>query len=363
MDILSKYAKLLTEYCLALKEGEKLYITTTMLAEPLVKEIYKQTCKLGVITEINMAFEDMSNILNDHSPVSLLKTPSPFQTMVMNEFDAYMVIRAPYNLHDDQKINKENQKIRSQANAQLNQAYFNRTADGSLKRTLCQYPTLAAATEAGMSLEEYSKFVFNACKLFNEDPIQSWKQIGKNQQHIVDYLNQCNHIQYKNDKTDISFSVQNRIWINSDGKSNMPSGEVFTGPIENSVNGTVHFDYPSIYNGNEVRDITLTVKDGIVTKWNAGVGQSFLDSIMEIDGAKMFGEVAVGTNYDINIPTKNILFDEKIGGTIHMAIGQSYKQTGGLNESTVHWDMIADMQHGEIIADGKIIYRNGKFVI
>lgn len=363
MDLLTKYAQLLTTYCLALKEGDKLYVSTTTLAEPLIKEVYRQCCKLGVLMECNMSFADMGKVYYEEAQESLLLQVSPFQTLAMKEFDAYMVIRAPFNLREDQHNDKDKQKIRSKATSEINQVYFDRTADGSLKRTLCQFPTQASAQEAGMSLEAYTRFVFNACKLYHEDPIQAWKDLGKSQQHIVDYLNQCDNIAYRNDKTNITFSVKGRTWINSDGKANMPSGEVFTGPIEDSVNGVVHFDYPSIYNGNEVRDITLEIENGVVKKWKAAIGQSFLDHIMEIEGARMFGEVAVGTNYDINMPTKNILFDEKIGGTIHMAIGQSYKQTGGTNQSSVHWDMIAGMMQGEIIADGKVIYKEGKFII
>jgi aminopeptidase len=362
-DILSKYAKLLLEHCLSVKEGDKLYISTTLLAEPLVKEVYREACRLGVTTEINMSFADMSKILYDNATDHLLNSTSPFQTLAMREFDAYMAIRAPFNLREDMNINKEKQRIRASANSEINQLYFDRTADGSMKRTLCQYPTQASAQEAGMSLEEYSHFVFNACKLYEANPVAAWRQLGKDQQRIVDYLNESSQITYRNPKTEITFSVKGRTWINSDGKANMPSGEVYTGPIEDSVNGVVHFDYPSIYGGNEVKDITLHVENGVVQKWSAGLGQSFLDHIFEIEGTRMFGEVAIGTNYGITRATKNILFDEKIGGTIHMAIGQSYKQTGGVNQSSVHWDMIADMKEGEIVADGNVIYKNGDFLI
>jgi aminopeptidase len=363
-ELLVKYANLLTQYCLSLKEGDKLYISTTTLAEPLVKEVYRAACKLGVLVEVNMSFADANRILYDNAPDSLLNTASPFQELAINEFDAYLVIRAPFNLKEDLGINKDRQKLRSKATANINQTYFDRTADGSMKRCLCQFPTQAAAQEAGMSLEEYSKFVFNACKLFeDDDPIKAWTELGKNQQYIVDYLNKADHIIYRNPKSEISFSVKDRIWINSDGKANMPSGEVYTGPIENSVNGHIHFDYPSIYSGNEVKDFTFHVENGIVQKWTAGLGQEFLDHIFSIEGTRMFGEVAIGTNYGITQATKNILFDEKIGGTVHMAIGQSYKQTGGVNQSTVHWDMIADMKEGEILADDKLIYENGHFII
>ena len=150
----------------------------------------------------------------------------------------------------------------------------------------------------------------------------------------------------------------------SDGKANMPSGEVFTSPVEDSVNGFVHFDYPSIYQGHEVQGITLQVEEGEVKSWKADRGQEFLDRIFDEPGARFFGEAAIGCNYGIQTPTKNILFDEKIGGTIHMAIGQSYLQAGGKNESNVHWDMISSMTNGgQIFTDGNWIYENGKFLI
>ena len=363
-NILNKYAQLLVQYCLEIKPGETLYIVSTTLAEDLVKEVYRETIKAGGHAEVNLAFQGMNRIFVDHANEDQLLYVSPFTELAMKSFDAYLVIRAPFNLKEDQNIDKSKAQIRTKANAGINKLYFERTANGSMKRSLCQYPTVAAAQEAGMSLEEYEHFVYHACKLYYDDPKSEWLKVRANQQHIVDYLNKVDTVQYINAQTDISFSVKDRIWINSDGRSNMPSGEVFTGPIENTVNGVVHFDYPSIYSGEEVRDITLTVKDGEITSWKAGVGQALLDRIMDIEGARFFGEVAVGTNYDINIPTKNILFDEKIGGTIHMAIGQSYIQTGGKNQSSVHWDMISDMTHGgKIIADGKLIYENGKFII
>jgi aminopeptidase len=228
---------------------------------------------------------------------------------------------------------------------------------------LCQYPTLASAKAADMTLEEYADFVFKACRLDEADPVAAWLDVRKNQQGIVDKLNTCDIIRYRNERTDIRFSVKGRTWINSDGRANMPSGEVFTGPVEDSVNGIVHFDYPSVYSGFDVQGITLTVKDGLITEWDAEVGKEVLDQVFAIDGARYFGEVAIGTNYKIRQATRNILFDEKIGGTIHMAVGQSYLQSGGKNKSAIHWDMIADMkQGGEIVADGEVIYRDGHFV-
>lgn len=362
MGVLKKYANLITDYCLDLQKGEKLYVSTTMLAEPLVREVYKSAILRGAIVTIDMNFSGQAAFLLNHGTEEQLSYVSPNRREGLEAYDAYLVIRAPYNLREEQEVNASNRKFRSDALHELNQTYFSRTASGSLKRTLCQYPTHAAAQEAGMSLDDYSDFVYNACKLHADRPKEEWLKVRRDQQHLVDYLNNVDTVQYKNQHMDVTFRTKNRIWMNSDGRTNMPSGEVYTGPIEESVNGVVYFDYPSVFKGKPVSGIRLEIKDGEVISWSAKEGEELLDEVFQIDGARCFGEVAIGTNYSIRRATKNILFDEKIGGTIHMAIGQSYKQTGGKNESSIHWDMIADMTEGSIIADGKKIYENGRFL-
>lgn len=359
----NKYAHLLLHYCLSLKEGERILVSTSFLAEPLAKELYREACRIGAQMEFSFSFEEMGTVFMQHAKDSLLDKVSPFYALAIENFDAYLVVRAPYNTREEMAYDADKQKRKMAAGASLNKIYFDRTASGSLKRCLCQFPTQGAANDAGMSLDAYTDFIACACKLNEEDPIAAWQKLGADQQHIVDYLNGCHQMVYINEKTNISFSVKDRIWINSDGKANMPSGEVYTGAIEDSINGHIYFDVPSIYQGQEVEGIYLEVVAGYITHWRAEKGQAVLDKIMEIDGSRRFGEVAIGTNYSIKQPTKNILFDEKIGGTIHMAVGQSYKQTGGKNESTVHWDMIASMGQGRILADGKCIYENGFFTI
>ena len=364
MDILKKYAKLLVNYCLEIKLDEKLFISSTTLAEPLVREVYREALSQGAHVEIDLSMRGMNRIFYEQANENQLKYIPTLRQEAMSNFDAYLAIRAPFNLKEDQSIDPSKRSIRSKALKGLSELYFERTANKSLKRSLCQYPTQASAQEADMSLEEYQEFVFNACNLYDDDPKQAWLERRASQQKIVDYLNQKDKIRYVCGDTDISFSVKDRIWINSDGQTNMPSGEVFTGPIENSVNGTVYFSYPAIFMGKEVKGITLHVKDGKVEDWTAEIGKDILDEVFKVDGARFFGEVAIGTNYNIQRATKNILFDEKIGGTIHMAVGQSYKQTGGTNMSSIHWDMITDMKNGgEIYADGDKIYENGNFTI
>ena len=362
--ILEKYARLLVEYCLEIRENDKTYIRSSTLAEPLVREVYKAVLQAGGIPEVELSFREKNKIfLTEANQTQLAYIPTLFEK-AMAEFDAYLVIRAPYNLREDQSVSSEKRLKRSENLKPSLNTYFKRTAEGDMKRSLCQYPTNASAQEAGMSLSEYENFVYRACHLFADDPAGEWRSIRQKQQQIVDFLNQKDQIRYHCNGTDIKFSVNNRTWINSDGRSNMPSGEVFTGPIEDSVSGVVHFNYPSIYMGREVSGITLWVENGEVIKWEAEKGAEVLNEVFKIKGARHFGEVAIGTNYNIQQATKNILFDEKIGGTIHMAVGQSYLQTGGKNESSIHWDMISDMKDGGVIyADDEKIYENGKFII
>lgn len=362
--ILNKYARLLTQYCMEVKPGDKVYISSTMLAEPLVREVYREAYAAGAaLVECDLAFRERDRLFFENASDAALRTLPTLMQVGMESFDCYLAVRAPYNLREGSGANMEQSKIRSEALAPVNKMYFERTATRALRRNLCQYPTDAAAQEAGMSLSDYEHFVYNACKLYDADPIASWLEVRARQQHIVDHLNACKQVRYISPGTDISFSTEGRIWMNSDGQTNMPSGEVYTSPVEDSVNGVIFFSLPCIYQGAEVEGVTLWVKDGLIERWDAQRGKDFLDYIFSLPGTRRFGEAAIGTNYDINRMTKNILFDEKIGGTIHMAIGQSYPQTGGKNESVVHWDMITDMtQSGEIWADGAKIYEKGKFL-
>ena len=361
-SVLQRYAKLLVHYCLELQAGERLYIQTTTLAEPLVKALYEEALKVGASVDYHLSIQDSEFIYLNHASDFALAHVSPLQREAMMNYDAYLAIRAPFNLRSTQNVQADKAKKRRDALAPVHSAYFDRTADRRLKRCLCQFPTVANAQEAGMSLSEYEYFIYNACNLFTDDPQQAWLNRRHNQQRIVDKLNQASIVRYKSPKIDISFSTVGRTWINSDGQTNMPSGEVYTSPVEDSVNGYIHFDYPAIYQGNLVEGVTLEVNDGYITSWKADQGQDFLDHIFSIEGTRRFGEAAIGTNYEINQFTRNILFDEKIGGTVHMAIGQSYLQAGGKNESSVHWDMIADMKtDSQIFADNEEIYKNGNF--
>ncbi len=362
-SILEKYGELLVHYCLDIQPGNRLLIRSTTLAEPLVREVYRLATRAGAHVEIQLEIREQNRIFLAEAQEDQLRWISPLYETAMAQFEAYLYIRAPFNLREDQNVDPQKSTIRQAALKPASDLYFKRTATRELKRNLCQFPTLASAQEAGLSLEEYERFVYGACNLYEPDPVASWLEVRRKQQKIVDLLNAREQIRYKGNGMDIRFSTRGRTWINSDGQTNMPSGEVFTSPVEDSVNGVVHFSFPALYMGKEVEEVTLWVKDGYIEKWEAAKGKEVLDQVFSMEGTRRFGEAAIGTNYKIDRMTRNILFDEKIGGTIHMALGQSYLQTGGKNQSPVHWDMITEMRNGgEIYADDEKIYENGRFL-
>jgi len=363
-NMFAKYADLLVNYSLALQKGERVFISSTYLAEPLLMEVHAAVLHAGAHPFFDLAMRGQEKSFFVHAQDHHLDFVSPFKKMAFEEFEAFLSIKAPYSLEEDSGIDPEKRKRFKKTMSAVTETYMQRTGSGKMKRCLCQFPTEADAKIAGMSLEEYTAFVFSACFLNAENPVDEWLKIRRMQQSIVDFLNTKKQMRYRHPDFDISFSCEGRTWINSDGRANMPSGEVFTSPVEDSVNGTIHFSFPGLQFGKEVEGVSLHVKDGEIISWSAEKGQDVLDEVFKLPGATRFGEAAIGTNSNIQRITRNILFDEKIGGSVHMAVGQSYYHCGGKNQSDIHWDMITDMKNGgEIFADGELIYKNGKFLI
>jgi len=258
----------------------------------------------------------------------------------------------------------ERQKARLQALGAVMSIQMEREGKGTLRRCTTQFPTQGYAQAAGMSLRQYENFVFQACKLHLADPAAAWRELEQTQKRLVDYLTGKKRLHMRGQHIDLEMSIEGRQFLNASGKINFPDGEIFTGPVEDSVNGWVKFTYPAYYHDNEVVGARLTFENGLVTQAAADKNESFLLSVLDTDpGARRLGEFAIGTNTDIQRFTGSILFDEKIGGTVHMAVGQGYVQTGSVNTSAVHWDMICDMRDGgEIWVDGELFYRNGEFL-
>jgi aminopeptidase len=253
----------------------------------------------------------------------------------------------------------------SKAQAEIMQTYMQRSAAGEFRWVSTIFPTNAYAQDAEMSLDEYEDFVYTACMPDMDDPVGYWGRFSTWQQKIVDWLKGKERVHVIGPDTDLRLTIAGRSFINSDGKHNMPSGEVFTGPVEDSAEGRVYFSYPAIYQGREVTGIRLWFEKGKVVKATAKKNEDFLHRILDTDeGARSLGEFAIGTNKGIDRFTGQILFDEKIHGSFHMAVGKGYPETGSKNSSAVHWDMICDMRAGgEIWVDDELLYKDGQFVI
>jgi aminopeptidase len=261
-------------------------------------------------------------------------------------------------------VNPKRMSIMQGARKPIMEVFFKRAAEGSLHWTGTQFPCQAAAQDAEMSLSEYEDFVFNAGLLNEPDPVASWQRISQRQQKLVDFLDgKSDYHVFAANGTDVRMSLAGKKWINCDGHENFPDGEVFTGPVLNSVNGTIHFSFPAVHHGREVHDVMLKFKDGKVVDASASKGEDFLISMLDMDGGSRFlGECAIGTNFQIKHYTKNTLFDEKIGGTVHFALGAGYPETGNSNQSGLHWDMVVDLRNGGFIEiDGTKINIDGKF--
>jgi aminopeptidase len=254
--------------------------------------------------------------------------------------------------------------IYRKAQSVISDAYMHRIELGR-PHCLTLFPTEAYAQDAEMSLSEFQDFVYQACLLDgDEDPAERWRAVSREQQHIVDWLSGKKSVHVESPGTDLTMSIDGRTFVNSDGKRNFPSGEVFTSPVEESVTGHITFSYPAAYNGRTVQGVKLTFEDGVVTESSAEVGEDFLKAMINLDaGSRMLGEFAIGTNKGVTRITRNILFDEKIAGTIHCALGNAYPNAGGTNKSALHWDMVSDMHQGRVTVDGETLYENGDFVI
>jgi aminopeptidase len=353
-----KWAKLLVHYCCTVQEGENVAIHIDSLAEPMARALYREVLRAGANPVLRMSYPEVLEDTLELASDKFLESEATLELTEIKHIQSWIRVRAPHNTKsldnlDKTKYSKLLKKARPVSNIRVNDT----------KWCLSNYPTHAGAQDAGMSLDDYENFVYGAMFLFDDDPVKKWQEVHKFQERVIKHLKKADEIHIKADGTDLKLSVKGRVWENSAGHKNMPSGEVFTGPLESSANGMITFSIPSSVNGAEVEKIRLVFKDGQVAEASAEKGNDMLQAQLNTDkGARYLGELGIGTNYNIQKPTKQILFDEKIGGTIHLALGQSYQSTGGVNESAIHWDMICDLrQGGELYIDGELFQQNGQF--
>ncbi len=365
----SKFAKVLVEHSARVVPGDRVLLEGTTAAEPLLRELYIQILEKGGHPHLLMSIPGTMPFSQDELHLTYAKDSQldfvpAFYKLAYEQFESRIRIHSATNTKGTTNIDSAKLQRRNRAIAAITDAQFRRGADGSFKWVTTLYPTDGYAQDASMSLKEYEDFVFGAVHANEDDPIAFWKSVEGKQQSAVDYMKGRNQVILRGPNVDLTLSVKGRTFLNSFGTFNMPDGEIYTGPVEESVNGWVKFTYPANYGGTSVEGTELTFSNGRVSTAKADKNQDFLLKTLDIDaGSRFLGEFAIGTNFDIQQFTGNILFDEKIGGSFHMALGNGYPETGSKNKSAIHWDMICDMRtDSEILVDGQLFYKNGQFV-
>ncbi|MFA9477788.1 aminopeptidase [Phycisphaerales bacterium AB-hyl4] len=369
---LDQLARVIVEYSTGVKPGQLVRLSGEPIATPLIEALYEAIIKAGGNVHLKLAPESLTDIFYEHASDEQLQYVSPLAKHEIETVDVSIGLWAETNTKSMSRVDPQRQRLASAARKPIMETFMNRAAKGELKWCGTLYPTLASAQDAEMSLRQYEDFVFKAGLLDADDPVAAWRKIEARQQKVVDYLTGKKELHFKADNgTDLTVNVEGMTWINCCGHENFPDGEVFTGPnlkaADGGVNGIVRYSFPAVHGGREVHGVELTFEKGKVVDAKAEKGLDFLQQMLDQDeGARYLGEIAIGTNYSITEYSKNTLFDEKIGGTFHAAVGAGYPETGNSNSSGLHWDMVCDLRTpaggGTITVDGEVIHKDGKFV-
>jgi aminopeptidase len=361
---ITKLARIMVDYSLRLKPGQQVQIRTHPIAEELTLAVFEEAVKAGANVFIQSVTPGADEVFYRHASEAQLDYVSPVRKLVAETFDASLNIWSEHNTRSLSGIDPVRISRVAKAGAPLSKVFFERSARGELRWCLTVFPSHAMAQEADMSLADYREFVFAAGMLNEDDPVAHWKRTGVEQQKWVDWLKGRDRVVLKGANVDLKLSIKDRVFIPCDGQVNFPDGEIFTGPVEDSVEGWVRFRYPAIEYGQEVTDIELWFEKGRVVKEKATKNKELLTAQLDTDpGARFLGEFGIGVNYGITRFTKNMLFDEKMGGTIHLAVGSGYPESGSKNDSGIHWDMLCDMNDAEITVDGERFYKDGRIVV
>ena len=361
---LLQLARVLVHYSTRVKNGDFVLVSGDQVTIPLLCEVAREAIEAGGHVETLINSQEIGETRLKHSTEEQLKESSFIMETVIARADVWISSWGSLNTRINSNVPSERIKLAAQGNTAWRRVYSDRMASGSLRWCGTQFPTHADAQEASMSLADYEDFVFGAGLLDADDPIAEWRRVSEEQARWVDFLNTKRELHIVSRGTDLRVGIGGRRWINCNGSLNFPDGEVFTSPVDDAIDGHITFSFPGIYAGKEIEGIRLEVAAGRVEKATATKGEDLLRSLLATDaGASRFGEVAIGTNYNITKFTRNMLFDEKIGGTVHLAVGDSMGEAGGINKSAIHWDMLCDMRDGgTVTADGQVFYRDGRFL-
>ena len=358
-------ARVIVRYSLDLQEGQTFMISAGVVAEPLVQAIYEQALEVGAHPLLDISLEGTQEAFYRLGSDAQLDWVSPTQRWAFDEADARIRILSDTNTRELSSVPAERQTRRQRAMHPYMTKMMERSAAGELRWNVTLFPTNAYASAASMSLREYEDFYYRACLTDQPDPVAAWRKASDETRRLAEWIEGREEVRIEGPGTNLKLNVGGRHFKPADGRYNMPDGEFFTGPIEDSAEGEVTFHLPATYSGREVSGVRFRFEGGKVVDASAEIGEEFLIEVLDTDeGARRLGELGIGTNFGIAAGTGEILLDEKIGGTVHLAVGQSYPETGGVNESAVHWDMICDLRRGgSLTVDGELLQENGEFAV
>jgi len=360
-----RLADVLVDYSAGVKKNDLVAIRGSYLAEPLMLAIYQRCLERGAHPMLRASLPAAAPIFFRFAQDHQLEYVWETERWLYDNIDVNFSILADSNTRQLSRIEPERQVIASKARKPLLDRFFRRAADGDVRWNVTLFPTEAHAMEANMSLDEYEDFYYGACLVDHDDPVGQWREIADRHQDLIEWMRGRNEVHIEGDGTDLTLEVADRIWVPADGIENFPDGEIFTGPIENKTRGHITFSYPGNYGGKSVEGIRLAFEEGRAVEASADMNEDFLIKTLDSDpGARVLGELGIGTNYGIDRFTGEILLDEKIGGTVHLALGASYPESGGTNESAIHWDMVCDLRRGgRITVDGDLLMEDGKLLV
>jgi aminopeptidase len=364
---LEKWAEILVDYSVRAGKGDTVEVMGGPVAAPLIEAVHRRLLERGSNPVVNLHLPGLDETLLRRGTDEQLGFLPSWDLERISRIDGWITIWCEENTRRLTGVDPKRQARRAEGMVPFKDIYHDRlcSQDRPLRWVGTLYPTQGYAQDAEMSLGEFEDYVFSACRADRDDPAGAWREVSARQQTLVDFMKDKREVRVVGENTDLRFRIQGRTFLNCDGHLNMPDGEICTAPLEDSVNGVVHFSFPCCWAGKEVQGVTLQFQDGRVTRASAAKNERFLLEMLEVDeGACRLGEFAIGTNYEIDRPVKHMLFDEKVGGTVHMALGSTLGEAGGKNRSAIHWDMLCDLRSGgEIYVDGELIHRDGGFLI
>ncbi len=358
-------ARILVQHSTKVGEGDVCTIEGESAAEPLLQAVYEEVLRAGGNPIVHMAMEGQSAAYFELASDAQLEWISPVAEWAVENADVRIAVMASQNTRALSAVPPDRQAKRQAATQGLMKRAMERSAEGTYRWALTLFPTHAYASEAGLSLAAFEDFYYGACLATDADPVGAWKRQSEETERLAEWIEGRREVHVRGEGTDIRLGIEGRHFIAAGGKHNMPDGEFFTGPVEDSAEGEITFHLPASYGGREVSGVRFRFEGGRVVDATAEKGEDFLIEMLDTDeGARRLGELGIGTNYGITDGTGEILLDEKIGGTVHLAVGRSYPETGGVNESAIHWDMICDLRRGgQIDVDGEALQREGRFVV